>query len=73
VYSHGNLLLFFEPALNLLEDISDVTPFSGINDYQCYGNYFGADDCPIIKAIEAMNLDTFYYANQANGVILTCP
>jgi len=63
----------FYCAGNLLEDIPDVTPFSGINNYQCYNNYFGPDDCPIIKAIEAMNLDTFYYENQANGVTLTCP
>jgi len=58
---------------NHLENIPDVTAASGMKTYWCYRNYFGPDDCPVIEAIKAMNLNEFVYNGQADGSTLDCP
>ena len=57
---------------NQLTDIPDVTGCTGLYEYDCHGNYFNADDCPTIAAIEAMGLSTFIYNPQADGHTITC-
>ncbi len=56
-----------------LEDIPDVTGCAAMNRFWCYWNQFGADDCPMIQAIEAMGLADFQYNPQLSGPDLTCP
>jgi len=58
---------------NLIENIPDVTAASGMKTYWCTNNYFGSDDCPVIQAIEAMNLEVFSYNTQADGSTVNCP
>ena len=56
----------------LLTDIPDVTGCASIDYLRCNYNNFGADDCAMIQAIEAMGLSTFVYNPQKDGSTLTC-
>jgi Leucine-rich repeat (LRR) protein len=57
----------------LLTDITDVTHSTQLQDFKCWGNYFGPDDCSRIQAISAMGIPSFSYNPQADGSTLTCP
>jgi Leucine-rich repeat (LRR) protein len=72
-FSGSNALEEIYCSYNMLENIPDVTAASNMETYWCYHNNFGPDDCPVIKAIEAMNLQEFVYNPQEDGSTVSCP
>lgn len=56
-----------------LTDLPDVTGCASLDSLICSGNNFGADDCPMIQAIETMGLTTFVYNPLQDDGTLTCP
>jgi len=57
---------------NQLTDIPDITMLPEISFYSCSENYFGTDDCPLIKKILDMDLRDFIYNPQNNESELIC-
>ena len=55
-----------------LDDVPDVTSCTSLQYFGAAYNNFGADDCPMIQAIEAMGTVSFTYNPQHDGSTLTC-